>query len=276
MNVHPEDVFLGNCFSSLLGIAVLLIGRNAIGSGLDNSGYKKAGLSLGGIILITWFALSPHNTNVLSLITVSSMSVGGSWIGLAVVAEIRRKQEEKRQEDVQKSNHEMEERRRRDQDEEHARQLRWQQEREAPVRRQEAEREEAENGAQAEAMRRREDARVGCELEYSLHAPDIKDRFSRADFDAYLNKYMTDKHSPDHVEERARQLKAIIDQHVQKIEPARNQKRKTLTELAQWFEETRTGIQAQAIPDNFKKAQLAQLNVRYQALVQEVLEEMQP
>lgn len=115
----PEDVFLGNCFSALLGIAVMMIGNSAIGTGLDNQGYKKAGASLGGILLILWFVLFPRNTNVLSLISFTTLSLGGSWIVLSFVAEVRRKRDREREARKQ------EEQRIRDQENRRLEQARW-------------------------------------------------------------------------------------------------------------------------------------------------------
>jgi len=127
---------------------------------------------------------------------------------------------------------------------------------------------------QATAQKRREDARAACELLYSLCAPEIKDRFPKTAFDDFFQKYLGDGHPPDFVEERAEQLKSIIEQHRTKIEPPEEQK--TLEELAQWYQNVREQILHQKIEDKYKNAQIAQLNVRYQRLVQELLEEMKP
>lgn len=127
---------------------------------------------------------------------------------------------------------------------------------------------------QVSAQKRREDARASCELLYSLHAVEIRDRFPRADLDEFLKKYMTDKHDPEFVEERAEQMKTIIEQHLQKIESPK--KKMSLEDLARWYQETRKQIDASLIEQKHKNTQIVQLNSRYQDLVQEAMEEMQP
>ena len=67
--------------------------------------------------------------------------------------------------------------------------------RQAPARKQAQLEAEACARATAAAQRRREDARVSCELLYSVCVPEIKDRFPRADFEDFLNRYLADQHA---------------------------------------------------------------------------------
>lgn len=123
-------------------------------------------------------------------------------------------------------------------------------------------------------QKRRERARAACELLYALHAAEIGVRYPRAEFDAYLQKYMSDAQDPAYVEERAEELKGIIEQQVGKVEPAA--RRMSLKDLATWYETMRQEIDGSPLPSRQKNVQLAQLSNRYQELVQEVLEEMTP
>jgi hypothetical protein len=82
----------------------------------------------------------------------------------------------------------------------------------------EARQREAEVRATREAAdrQRRDNARSACEIFYSLHAPDIADRFPRVLFEDYLKRYLGDDRPPEFVEEHARRLREVIEQHLQK------------------------------------------------------------
>jgi hypothetical protein len=87
----------------------------------------------------------------------------------------------------------------------------------AEARRRREQQEAAERSAQAaQARRRRSEARAACDAFYSLHAPEIGRRFTRAMYDAFAGRYLGEEHSPEDVEEQARQLHAIMQQHLQK------------------------------------------------------------
>jgi hypothetical protein len=127
--------------------------------------------------------------------------------------------------------------------------------------------------AEAEAERRRCDARAACEYLYHLLAPEIGARFTRAMFDDWLRKYLTDGHPPEVVEERARQLQTLLQQHLAKVE--RPPTFKTLSELAAWFDRQKRDIDA--LPDvKLRQRMLAMLKERYEDLAARFLEELQP
>jgi hypothetical protein len=144
------------------------------------------------------------------------------------------------------------------------------------TRRREQARASSEEAARTKSVQqnRRERARAACELLYALHAAEISARYPRTEFDAYLQKYMSDTQDPAYVEERAEELKGIIEQQVSKVEPAA--RRMSLQDLASWYESVRQEIDSSPLPSRQKNVQLAQLSTRYQELVQEVLEEMTP
>ena len=99
-----------------------------------------------------------------------------------------------------------------------ARRQEW--ERAAPEREQQArEQKELLEKRQAE-NRRRADARGACEILFALHAPDVGERFPRATFDDFVSRHLGDEHPPEYVEERARQLREVIEQHLGKVRPA--------------------------------------------------------
>jgi hypothetical protein len=147
-------------------------------------------------------------------------------------------------------------------------------ERDAPERERLLREAEREGHRQAEAQRRRESARANCELLYNLCAPEIKGRFGRRQFDAFVQKYMTDAHAPEYVEARAEQLAAIIEQHRQKIEPPK--KRMSLAELAEWFLREKRQIDDAPLDDEDKEALTAQLEARYAKLQEKHIRSMEP
>jgi hypothetical protein len=128
--------------------------------------------------------------------------------------------------------------------------------------------------AGAAAQKRRDDARAQCELLYSLHAPDIGQRFARQAFDDFLKKYMGDERMPEDVEQRSQQLQAIIQQHLQKAGKA--QKKMTLAELAQWFLGEKQQIDAAPLPPEDKQALLAQLEERFAKLQEKYIRGIEP
>ena len=130
---------------------------------------------------------------------------------------------------------------------------------------------EAQAKLRSAGQKRREDARAACELAYAIVAPEIGNRFSKADFTAFVSKYMTDSFPPEQVEERAVQLKAIIQQHQEKIVPA--QKFRSMQDLAVWFEQQKS--QLEAISDvRMRSTLLVQLKERYSELTTQMLSEL--
>lgn len=124
----------------------------------------------------------------------------------------------------------------------------------------------------SEAQKRRDDARASCEIFYSLHAPEIGSRFTKVMFDDFVRRHMGDERPPEYVEERSRQLREVLQQHLAKCEPPRP---RTLEELAAWFQEQKRQIDG--LPDGVNKDALrAQLNARYAEMTSQLLEEMHP
>ena len=90
----------------------------------------------------------------------------------------------------------------------------------------------------------------------------------------YVNRHMSDAQTPEHVEERARQLKDILQRHLEKIEPLK--KKMNLAALAQWFLGEKAQIDAAAISEEDKAALISQLEERYAKLQEKYIRGMQP
>lgn len=67
--------------------------------------------------------------------------------------------------------------------------------------------------------KRREDARASCEVLFATHSFDIRERFTREMFDAFVARHLGDDKSPEYVEKLARDLSDIIRKHLLKAEP---------------------------------------------------------
>ena len=73
--------------------------------------------------------------------------------------------------------------------------------------------------AYASAQKRREAARAGCEVLFVTHSFDIRERFTREMFDAFVARHLSDERNPEHVEKLARDLSDIIREHLRKVVP---------------------------------------------------------
>ena len=122
--------------------------------------------------------------------------------------------------------------------------------------------------------RRREDARVACELLYNLYAAHLQDRFPQEAFDRFVQTYMTDEQPPDVVEQRAGQLQATIQQQYEQVNPPDNFT--DLGQVARWYEKQKKKIERLGVHQSFKDDYLVQLNERYAELTQRVLEKQEP
>ena len=123
------------------------------------------------------------------------------------------------------------------------------------------------------AHKRREDAKAGCDALFALAAPEIGTRFSKQDYAEFVSKYMADTALPEVVEQRAEQLRTIIRQHQERVEPS--PRRKSLQELSAWFEQRMSEIQS--VPDErLRRTLIVQLKDRYSDLTSAMLAEMSP
>jgi hypothetical protein len=271
------------CGVLVAGVIFYLIGRKLIQGKerLGNWGWALSGISFLGMFLVGLFLNGSADQLVgvaLGSAGAASIVLGGSWILLGLASLIHEYTVAPPLRAVRgwfRGRRALADQRRRNEEAEiQRRYAQAEYERSAPERERQRHQAEMQALADADGQRRREDARAASELLYALHAAEISVRYPRSEFDAYLQKYMSDAHEPGYVEERAGQLKEIIERQLEKVEPA--SKRMSLQALANWYEKMRTEVDASPLPSRQKNVQLAQLSNRYQELVQEVLEEMTP
>ena len=126
---------------------------------------------------------------------------------------------------------------------------------------------------EAAAQKRRDDARTKCRILYDTWAPEIGERFTREQFQAYVSDYLHDRHPPEYVEERALQLNDLIRQHVEKVDPA--PQISSLAQLRRWFEDRRKDIESES-DEKLQRNLMARLKKRYDDLAAQLLEELPP
>lgn len=139
--------------------------------------------------------------------------------------------------------------------------------REAPLRRQADEQ-------RVSAQKRRQDARASALLSFSFYAAKLGDRFPRAMFDQYVEQYMGDAHPPDLVEQRGRELIAIFEKHLADVQPPRRQT--SIASLTRWYEEMKAQILALPLEEEVKEVRLADLERRFDELLEKHLESTGP
>jgi hypothetical protein len=159
--------------------------------------------------------------------------------------------------------------------------------REYEVKQQEQERQARERTAADQAARaraellafqnaalRRKEALSRCELHFHLYQADIATRFTRAMFDDYMRKFMTDSDDIDTVERRGRELQAIIEKHYEQA--GGTVKPRTFEELSVWFSDQKRRIENAPMAEEQQQMLIAMLEIRYADLSQQILEHMQP
>ncbi len=112
------------------------------------------------------------------------------------------------------------------------------------------------------AQRRREDVRISCEVLYQRFKLELAERFPSADFDSFRHKYLGDDRSAEEVEQRAEQLKDLIQQHLDQLRVKPKRDFNSMAELNAWYGEQLA--QAEAIPDERLRAvMIAKLKARF-------------
>lgn len=216
-----------------------------------------------GIVIIAWIAAS-----------LSALIAFVILVPASALAEAARRAESHRRQMEQDADYE----RLQQQEAERRNQLNLAHQRQWEHDRPERERIERERVAQAKSaateQRRRGDARAECLLFFNIHAPEIGTRFTRSQLDEYLKTYLNDDQPAPEVEEHAAKLIRVMTSHVDKTQPRLN--KTDFPSLGQWYQATKLQIESQSVDDRTKRAQLAQLAVRYAELAQEHLEESQP
>lgn len=182
------------------------------------------------------------------------------WVFLRSVHRVRKRQQEaerQRLREHDEQRHRQEDRERQAREQEQADRLAAERERRA-----------------AEAQRRRDEARARCEAFYRVHAPELRDRFPKAEFEEFVARYMNDRQPPDDVERRAEELKGVIRQHSERIEPPKKKMR--LADIAEWFLKEKAQIDATPLAEEDKEALVAHLEARYAKLQETYIRSMEP
>lgn len=127
---------------------------------------------------------------------------------------------------------------------------------------------------QAIEQRRRVDARAECELYYGKHLKELASRFPKSMFNSFMQTYMNDRDPVDAVEERGKQLRRIMRKH--RKAAARTPEPHTVQKLTDWFLNEKERIESLPIDEELREEHLVQLNIRYDELTRDVLQNMQP
>jgi len=128
--------------------------------------------------------------------------------------------------------------------------------------------------AQAEASRRRTDARAAVELEYTRLCSRLGSIFTRDMLKAYFDTYMSDAYPPEDVERRGQELVATLQERL--AEKEHTEERTSLEQLDSWYQAEKQQIESSSADDRLKRRLIAALNVRYADLAASLMENLQP
>jgi hypothetical protein len=224
------------------------------------------------------FQLKPTTAEALLRITLRALMAGGlamgpSWIALSVASFLRRYSldlvlerirlwQSRRQNRLKERQRQQDDAVRRQRDREEEERIKRERELQRPIQ-------EAKARSEAEARRRRADARAACEYLYHLFSPEIGQRFTRQKFDDWMRSYLGESQPPDEVEQRAGQLRSLLEQHREKAAPTGF---KNLSDLATWFAQQKQEIDS--LPDpKMQQRMVAMLKERYEDLATRFFEE---
>ena len=124
---------------------------------------------------------------------------------------------------------------------------------------------------EAECQRRRDESRARCEIVFALVGPDVSDRFTKAEFQLFMQRYLGDDRSPEYVEERGQQLMELIYKHLELVDPRR--RFASLAELTNWYQRQKEQLELVS-DERLKRTLIARLNGHYAELSTQLLEEM--
>ena len=216
---------------ALFTVVLILVG---VGGRLSDPIRRRWGVGLGVVAFLAyggyaWDVLLPSTAQALLGITLRSLAAGGlatglAWLALPPVDFLYRHAvllpAEKCRAGAEAAARRRAERARLREQEEARRRREEEYARSAPERERAQREAEAAAPQRAEAQRRREEARIACEVLYALHAPDIGQRLTKETFDDFVKRRLGDDRTPEYVEERARQLREIIERHAEKVCPS--------------------------------------------------------
>lgn len=112
--------------------------------------------------------------------------------------------------------------------------------------------------AQKKEAQRRDDARFACQVEYDRLAPLLDGRFTSDRLKSYFERYLDESRPAEEVEERADQLKAMMEE-LAGSRPSRKSATESLKELRQEYSERRSAIEAAGFDEEEAAALIASL-----------------
>ncbi len=278
--IHQTDP----CATLLLALALAAIGQKMV---QGQPTLSRWGTRLSGVVFVLYvlyeaFQSTPRDAQdwldaVLRGLLTAGIAWGFSLILLAVVAfvfrytlagpftkirEFRHSAKQKRAK--RRAEREEEEKRRREQlESERTRPERERAQREAEVR------SSAQENQRSQAQKRRELARMDCELLWIAYAPAIQQQFGKPDLQAFLAKYMADSQPAEFVEERAGALKTTLTTLYTSAEPTK--KYKSIEEAIAGFDRAKERIAQEHFEDpefqQYLKLELDKIKAQHLAAV---------
>jgi len=149
-----------------------------------------------------------------------------------------------------------------------SRKLEW--ERAAPEREYEQRMQEQTEQQRIDHQYRREAARLGCQLFYDQHAPQLQERFPRERIAEYFEQYLSDLFPADLVENRDRQLIGMIESSLEQA--GGNQQRfANLMEIASYFEQQKQEIASLNYDEPTRQSFFSSLTLQEDQAIREFL-----
>jgi hypothetical protein len=127
---------------------------------------------------------------------------------------------------------------------------------------------------QADAHRRRTDARAKAVLTYSRYASKLGGRFTQQNLDHFTATYMGDDQPPDAVERHGAELLHLLQEHAATADPS--EEKQTLDTLARWYLVQKENIESLPLDERAKRLHLVELTRRYNELSARLVEKLQP
>ena len=124
---------------------------------------------------------------------------------------------------------------------------------------------------QADAQRRRDDARLRCLMLYDQHSTALEGRFPRERLHEYFEQYMADSLEPEVVEERAQTLGSLIDECLAQEKPRQRNEFQSLAELAAFFQTQREETTQLPYDDEVKESLLTNINIQEEQTIRRFL-----
>lgn len=133
-----------------------------------------------------------------------------------------------------------------------------------------AERQQRERSFLQSDQRRRDDARLECQLFYDRHANRLQEKFPRERLHEYFAAYLTDGHPVEAVEQRARLLLEMFQECLDG-QPVGATAFPSLAEIASHFRQRRAELKALPYDQETRDSLLVAVNQQEEAAIQEFL-----